>query len=269
MTSYSHVAAPSLALTARPSPGANEILSRLTDLYSIAQRSEHVFASPLGPFVHQGRSTHVPRFAFFGPHASEVSWRLAILGGFDHHDLRSSAAVLGLLEDLASNAADGFGLHLTFLPIVDAAGFFLGAPRRPLSSAHWARSDAPEIGLLERDARSSGYHGFVRVETAPADEEIITIAMRAPTGLLEGPDVELITSDETQPFAVTFERSSVGQPPGCGPLSIADDYTVGPFELTLRVPAHWTPSRYQHAVRTILHRFILRYRGFQGYAQHL
>ncbi len=248
---------------------ASSILNRLSGLYVFAQQSEHVFASPLGPFRYQGRSTHVPRFAFFGPHASEVSWRVAFLAGFDHRDLRSSQSLLALLEHLSQHVEDGYGLNLTFFPIVNAAGFFLGAAPRSLATAHWGRSAAPEIDLLEIDARVSGYHGFVRVETAPAEDEIISILVRAPAGLLAGPDVELITSEDTEPFIVRFERGAHGVAPLCGPLSVSDDLSVSAFELTLRIPATWSDKRYEEAVRAILSRFILRYRAFQSYAQHL
>lgn len=248
---------------------ASSLLNRLSDLYIYAQQSEHLFASPLGPFQYQRRSTHLPRFVFFGPHASEVSWRIAFLAGFDHRDLRSSRSLLGLVEHLSQHLENGYGLNLTFFPIVNAAGFFLGAAPRSLASAHWGKSASPEIDLLEIEARASGYHGFVRVETAPAEDEIISVLVRAPAGLLAGPDVELITSEDTEPFVVRFERGSYGVAPLCGPLSVSDDLPVSAFELTLRIPATWSDERNEEAVRTILSRFILRYRAFQSYAQHL
>jgi hypothetical protein len=54
-----------------------------------------------------------------------------------------------------------------------------------------------------------------------------------------------------------------------GPLSVADDLPVQPFELTLRIPRAWSEARHHDAVITILARFILRYRSFQAYGQHL
>jgi hypothetical protein len=50
---------------------------------------------------------------------------------------------------------------------------------------------------------------------------------------------------------------------------VADDLRHAPFELVLRVPAHWPDDLYQSAVSSILTRFILRYRAFQAYGQHL
>jgi hypothetical protein len=270
MSSFSSRLVPPIPAGPQEQPAAaSSILARLSDLYTFTQRSAYLFASPLGPFLHQGRSTHLPRFVFFGPHASEVSWRVAFLAGFDRRDLRSSQSLLTLLEHLSQHVEEGHGLNLTFFPIVNAAGFFLGAERRSLSSAHWGQSAAPEIDLLEIDARVSGYHGFVRVETAPPDEEVISIRVRAPVGLLAGPDVELISSEDTEPYTVRFERGPIGKAPLCGPLSVSDDLSVSAFELTLRIPATWSDERYEEAVRSILSRFILRYRAFQSYAQHL
>lgn len=245
------------------------LFEKLSALYALTQRSPHVFASPLGPFRHEGQTTHLPRFVFFGPHASEESWRVAFLAGFDRRDLRSSHALVGLVDHLAAEVEDGFGLNLTFFPVVDAAGFFLDAAPRTLTTDHWSQSDAPEIDLLEKDARTNGYHGFVRVQSAEPGDEIISLRVRAPLGLRPSPDVEIISTADTDPYVVRFEMGSPNIAPGCGPLSVADDLPVSPFELTLRIPATWSDARYEHAVRTILSRFILRYRAFQAYGQHL
>lgn len=248
---------------------ADAFLARLSALYAFTQRSSYVFASPLGPFYHQSRSASVPRFVFFGPHASEESWRVAFLAGFDHRDLRASASLLGLVEHLGTHVGDGHGLNLSFFPIVDAAGLFLHHAPRPLAGAHWAHAKSPELSLLEKDARLTGYHGFVRVEAAPAGDEIISIVVRAPAGLAAAPDVELISSDETDPFPVRFERVAADTAVASGPLSVADDFATAPFELTLRVPATWPDHLHHEAVQSILTRFILRYRAFQAYGQHL
>jgi hypothetical protein len=243
--------------------------AQLSALYTLAQKNSHVFGSPLGPISLGGRRAWLPRFVFFGPHASDDSWRLAFLAGFDHRDLRAGLALLRLVERLAENAEDGHGLNLSFFPLVDAAGLFLRAPARRLDLAHWAHSAAPEIGVLEKDARLRGYHGFIRVEAAAADDDLITICVRQPSGLASSPDVELISSADTDPFPVRFERSSSATPVSGGPLTVADDLPIQPFELTLQMPPAWPDELYDDAVGFILGRFILRYRAFQAYGQHL
>jgi len=246
---------------------AYSVRARLANLYGYTAGATHLFASPLGPYFHRGHSGYVPRFVFFGPNTSEASWRVAFLAGLDHRDTRASDALLAVIEDLGRNVEDAHALDLTFFPVVNSAGFFLGAAPRPLGSLHWGRGEAPELDLLEKDARLRAYHGFVRVESTSAESEVLTIRVHAPGDSAHvAPDVELISSDETDPFPVRFEngRSTAG-----GPLSIADDLPFGPFELTLRVPAAWSDDIYQEAVRSILHRFIRRYRAFQAYGQHL
>jgi hypothetical protein len=251
-----------------PGPSAACLQAHLSTLYALSQYSRHVFASPLGPFPFDGRHAYVPRFAFFGPHASEDSWSLAFLAGFDHRDLRASQALLALAGLLAGDAEAGHGLNLTFFPLVDAAGLFLGAPDRNLASAHWGRSDIPEIQLLEKDARQRGYHGFVRVETAQPGAEEIEVLVRRPG--IEGspPDLDLITSDEAQGVPVRFEFESRAFPDR-GPLSAAEDLPFNPFELTVRVPAAWPGETYRKSVATLLDRFLRRYRANQAYGQHL
>ena len=254
------------SVTATP---AGIFSARLGALYPLAQRHPHLFASPLGPLGAGARPALLPRFVFFGPHASDASWRLAFLSGFDARELRPAHALVGLIERLAARADEGHGLDLTFFPLVDAGGLEADAPIRPLATAHWGRFGAAEIGLLERDARARGYHGYIRVEAAAPGDEIIAIRVREPATQDGSPDVELISSDDLDPFPLRFERGPAGVPPIDGPLSVADDLPVQPFELTLRVPLTWPDEIQQEAVIIILTRFLHRYRAFQAYGQHL
>jgi len=256
---FSHFAAGSASAAVSP---AAAFSSHLSAVYALSQKNHYVFGSPLGPFYHQGRHAYVPRFVFFGPHASDDSWRLAFHAGYDQRDLRASRALLRLVQRLSDDAEAGHGLNLSFFPLVDVAGFHHGASPRSLEMARWGGSVAPEMDLLEKDARLRGYHGFVRVESADAGDEIITIRIRQPDGLAASPDLELISSEETEPFPVRFECQS-------GRGLVADDLPVQPFELVLRVPALWPDDIYHESVGSILTRFILRYRAFQAYGLHL
>jgi hypothetical protein len=250
----------------RASPG-EALREHLSAVYALTQDSPYVFASPLGPFRIGGRSAFLPRFVFFGPQASEQSWRLAFLAGFSSGDLRSSHALLALVERLFREAATGHGLHLALFPVVDAGGLFLDVPDRKLAADHWARAKTPEIGLLEKDSRLQGYHGFVRIETAPEGEAIATLRVRGSAVDALSPDLELISTDETGPVPIRFEACS-GQCES-GPLSVAEDLPFAPFELTLSLPAEWPGAVYQNAAGLLLQRFLWRYRAFQAYAQDL
>jgi len=125
--------------SADANPSADLLHAHLSAVYALAQNSSHVFASPLGPVRFGARHAYLPRFVFFGPHASDESWRLAFLAGFDRRDLRPAHAVLALVQRLAAQADTGHGLHLTFFPVVDAAGAFLGAPGWPGTTGAAAR----------------------------------------------------------------------------------------------------------------------------------
>ena len=247
----------------------SDFQTHLSALYAQSQQNNYLFGSPLGPFFHEGRHAHLPRFVFFGPSASDDSWRLAFLAGYDHRDLRASRALLRLAGRLAGNAEEGQGLNLSFFPLVDAAGFYLGAPYRALGHQHWGRSLSPEINLLEKDARLRGYHGFIRVEASAEEDEIIVIEVRHPRGAVNSPDLELISSEETEPYPVRFECHPSPATVTAGPLSVSDDLLFHPFELVLRMPAAWPDDLHDEAVSLILTRFIHRYRAFQAYGQHL
>jgi hypothetical protein len=247
---------------------ADSLHAELSALYALSQNSPFVFASPVGPVPTGSGQAFLPRFVFFGPHASEESWRIALIAGFDHRDLRASRALVALAARLAADSETGHALNLTIFPVVDVAGLVSGTPDRGLARAHWSRCAPPEIELLERDARQRGYHGFVRIETAPAGEDLIVIRVRGSFAEAVSPDLELVTSEETGTFPVRFEAAGVVEPPG-GPLSVADDLPLAPFELTFSIPGAWPEESYQHAAVTLLERFLRRYRAFQAYGQHL
>lgn len=243
--------------------------SRLSELYALSQKSNYVFASPLGPVFHAGRHLHVPRFVYFGPHTHDESLRLAFLAGFDGSDLRAAVALSDFIEQLVKSPDLGQGLNLSFFPLIDVLGLARGDQQRDLSQESWARPRAPEIGVLEKDARIRGYHGFIRLETS---SEHNAISVRLRNDAADGPlasGIELVSSDDFEPWAVRWEADPRGAPIHDGPLTAVDDLPIRPFELTLRLPKDWTADVYQSAVAAILRRLILRHRALQAYSQHL
>jgi hypothetical protein len=240
----------------------------LRALYELSQNSPYVFASPVGPLPAGSPPVLLPRFVFFGPHASEQSWSVALLAGFDHRDLRSSRALVALATRLAEDSATGHALNVTIFPVVDVLGLVGGTGDRGLDKARWGAGGPPEIGFLERDARQRGYHGFVTIETAPPGDDAIGIRVRGSFARALSPGLELVTTEDTGTYPVRFEADSPGEPQE-GPLTIADDLPIPPFELTIRIPGAWSKEDYQNAAVTLLERFLRRYRAFQAFGQHL
>jgi hypothetical protein len=122
--------------------------------------------------------------------------------------------------------------------------------------------------LLRQDARLRGYHGFVRTESAAVDE-VTGVVRRAGRASVSPTDVDLVGADQTDQFPVRWERHFSDRSPQQGPLSIADDFAIGPFELILRVPATWNLPLYRAAVAQVLRHFIVRYRATLSYGLHL
>jgi hypothetical protein len=266
-----HLFSSSPRTVARTSSSSNSLSlsaalgDQLTTLYGLAERSDYVFGTPLGPFSHAGRSHYLPRFVYFGPHTSEESPRIAFLAGLNSRDLRPTLALLHLIEQLAIRPDIGQSLHLAFYPLVDVLGHLDRGEPRDLSAHGWTAPSAPEIELLARDSRLLTYHAFVRIETGPADDAV-TLILRGNGEV--SPSVAFLSSEDTEPFAVRWEVET-GVSPSTGPLSLADDLPFRPLDLTLRVPADWEPEFYREAVASILKRLIVRYRGFLAYGQHL
>lgn len=224
------------------------VRARFHELYARFENNPYVFASPLGPTVHAGRTGWLPRFVFFGPHASDESWHLALLGGIENHEPKATLGLLSLIEHLSADAESGHGLNLTFFPLVT------GSP--------------PEIQLLAQDARQRRYHGFVQVESDLDHDDAITVEVHGTAGgAILSPDVELIASSDFDPLPVRFATGL--RHPAAGPLQHADDLGVPPFGLTLRIPAAWPEAEYRDAVRHVLSRFLRRYRAFQAYGGQL
>jgi hypothetical protein len=241
---------------------------QLSNLYQLVQRSNYVFGSPVGPIISDTRRLYLPRFVYFGPHAFDAALRLSFLGGFDHRDLRPTLALLRFIEGLALQPDLGQGLNLSFFPLIDVLGLARGDSSRALVTHNWLRPTVPEIALLEKDARVRSYHGFIRLESGFNEEEVV-VRLRSPIPSENfAPSLELISSDDLEPFAVRWESDTNGEL-AAGPLSMADDLPLQPFELTVRIPAAWSLDLYAEAAASILKRFVLRYRGFISYAQHL
>ncbi len=254
-------------LPASPSSGSTAFEQRLADLYHLSQRSSHIFGSPIGPFYHQSRSYSLPRFVYFGPHASDESLRLAFLAGFDHRDLRGAGGLLQLVERLALQPEMGQGLNLSVFPLVDVLGHERGASGRNLDASHWGHGAAPELALLDKDARLRGYHGFVTVGPVAGDDIPVVRLRGHPAAAALG--VELISSEDFEPFSVRWEAEVGGRPLHDGPLSVADDLPFPPFELSIRLPASWSADLFAQATASVLIRFIQRYRGVHAYGHNL
>ena len=160
----------------------------------------------------------------------------------------------------------GQGLNLSFFPLADVTGLLRNESQK-LIRRSWQSPASPELKLLSLDARSRGYHGFVRVETNDADDDVITIRLRGHSADALG--LELLSSHDIAPWDVRWESGPVDATPADGPLSLSDDLPFQPFELTLGLPSLWSVELHREAVTTILKNFIQRYRGFHAYAQHL
>ena len=235
---------------------------QLSTLYALSQRSNYVFASPIGPFYHRALHLNLPRFVYFGPHTHDESLRLAFLTGFDHQDLHGSLALLRFIEHLILSPDLGQGLNLSLFPLLDVTGLYHGVKDRALAGEAWSHPRSPEIELLGKDARTRGYHGFVRIETAPEGDEI-TVSLR---GADEASGIELISSEDFDPLPVRWEADAFATTPIDGPLTLVDDLPFHPFELTLRVPSTWPVDLHRTVVSSVLKRFILRYRGLQAHS---
>ena len=260
---------PALART-QPSavvPSSNALTQRLTLLQELAQESDYVFGSSLGPFSDGAKLHYLPHFVYFGPSSTKDTLSLAVLAGFGRHDLPAMRALLAFVEGLTRQPDIGHGLNLSLFPLVNVLGLLGGAEERDLSSANWVSSTEPEIRLLRQDSHLRGYQGFVRVVTA-TDDAPSAWFRSIPSLLAQSAGVEVFSPADFHPWPVRFEKALAGKVSG-GPLSMAEDLPFSPFEIELALPADWPQARIDLELSVLLKRLFVSYRAFQGYGQHL
>lgn len=259
-------------------PSTTTFAQRLSRLYELAEESDYLFGSPLGPFYESGthrlgfsedqtRAHYLPRFVYFGPHTSQESLRLSVLAGIGWHDLPAARALLAFIEGLTLRPDLGQGLNLSFFPLANVLGHLGGADERDLTHEHWIRSREPEVRLLGEDARLRNYQGFVRI-TMTADSEPSALVRTVVSATAQVTGIELFSSADFEPWPVRFEALSTGTI-ASGPLSTADDLPYAPFEVELALPYDWPQARADQALAAILKRIIVRYRAFHAYGLHL
>jgi len=260
---------PALARTSPSAvvPASDGLSQRLILLEELAQESDYVFGSSLGPFSDGANLHYLPHFVYIGPASSPDTLKLAILAGFGRHDLPATHAVLAYIEGLTQRPDVGHGLNLSLFPLVNVLGLVGGAEERDLSSANWVSSTEPEIRLLRQDSSLRGYQGFVRVVTT-ADYAPSAWFRSIPSLLAQSAGVEVFSPADFHPWPVRFETALAGKV-SSGPLSLAADLPFSPFEIELALPAEWTQLRKDKELAVLLRRLFLSYRAFQGYGQHL
>ena len=260
---------PALARTARSvvAPPAGGLTQRLASLQALAQESDYVFGSSLGPFSDGANLHYLPHFIYIGPSSTQETLRLAVLAGFGRHDLPATRALLAYIEGLITHPDIGQGLNLSMFPLVNVLGLTGGAEDRDLTSTNWVGSNEPEIKLLKQDSTLRGYQGFVRVGTT-VDDEPSAWFRSMPSLLSQSAGVEVFSASDFHPWPVRFETALLGKVTS-GQLSMAADLPFSPFEIELALPAEWPQSRKDKELAVILKRLFLSYRAFQGYGQHL
>ena len=260
---------PALARTARSVvvPPSGGLSQRLASLQALAQESDYVFGSSLGPFSDGANLHELPQFLYIGPSSSPETLKLAVLAGFGRHDLPAVHAVLAYIEGLTRRPDLGQGLNLSLFPLVNVLGLADGVEERDLTAVNWVGSTEPEIRLLRQDSSLRGYQGFVRVVTT-ADDAPSAWFRSIPSLLAQSAGVEVFSPHDFHPWPVRFEKAFNGKISG-GPLSLAEDLPFSPFEIELALPAEWTQARMDRELAVVLKRLFLSYRAFQGYGQHL
>jgi hypothetical protein len=258
---------PQSVLRTRP-PGERplDLSLRLSRLYELAQDSEFIFGSPLGP-LDRDRRYLLPRFVYFGPQTSEASPRIAVIAGLGRHDLPAARALTAFVESLATRPDIGHGLNLTFVPVVNVLGLLGQAEERDLADEDWSHSAEPEIALLADDARGRGYQSYIRIVTTTDDEPTARlISILSPT--VTRSEIEVFNSLDFEPWSVSFEAVAADAI-SRGPLSLVAQLPVAPFEVELGLPAEWSQFRADAALAKLLKHLITRYRGFLAYGQNL
>ncbi len=233
----------------------------------LSAHSPHLFASPLGPFEHKGHPFHLPRFLFVGENSAEEAWRISIFAGLDGRDTRSALAALKGLERYALEPELGDSFNLAFYPLLNPSGVTDGTRRTRsghlLEEQNWTNSQAPELQLLAREARARQFHGSIVIRSSDEVNEL--------QGWLRGfsPGEPFLHAEPVRgsskagylpfKFPIAWEPHPEGLHAQNGPLTLADDMRMRPFEVTLLVPTEppleWAVQAVAHTLRVFLNNF--------------
>lgn len=229
----------------RPRPFSDAVLTRLARLAPRAERSQSLFAAPLGPDTH---GLYLPRFVAFGPAASDHDARLSVLAGFAAGDDASSLAAFDFLETATDTPAAIGGVVLDVVPVVNrGAG--------DLWDASWITGERPELALLEREYRRLAPHAVVQVRTGSG---------RFPQGAVRG-DSLAHWLDQASPslFAAAWTERAGDHGAPTGLDGLVPDLPFRPLEIQL------TLGHDNAGNAAALRALVQRIRELLAHAQHL
>ena len=248
------------------SPNSPTLSHRIGALYELAQKSNHVFGSPLGPLSDDLSDRYLPRFVYFGPNTSQESIRLAVLAGFTRHDRVAVNALLVFIEGLAQASDLGDSLNLSFFPVVAVEALIGSAEESDLTEERWDLPRQPEVALLRQEILRSSYQAFVRITTT-ADEQPSAWVRSVHSSAAQPSHAQIFSPGDFEPWVVTFE--TVSPVSVAGPLNLAPQLPFTPFEVELAIPADWSQRKTDRALAGKLKSLIQHYRAYLAFGQHL
>ncbi len=221
------------------------MLDRLARLSPRAERSDSLFAAPLGPDEH---GFYLPRFAVFGSNSSDNDARVSVLAGFAEDDDASSLSAFDLIEASIAAPASIGGVVLDVVPLVNRGVGDLWA-------ASWVTDERPELALLEREYRRLSPHAVIKLRQGP---------LRIPQGAVRGESLAHWLDGAAHSLLAASWRQEEGDrlvPEGIDGL--VADLPFRPLELQLTLGRD--PAGNAAALRAI----VQRIRALLAHGQHL
>jgi hypothetical protein len=221
------------------------VSDRLARLSPRAERSDSLFAAPLGPDEH---GCYLPRFAAFGANTSDTDARLSVLAGFALGDDASSLAAFDLIEAAASAPDAVGGLVLDVVPVVNRSG-------GDLWSASWIHAGRAELALLEREYRRVPPHAVLQLRAGSG---------RYPHGVVHGASIEYwLDGAPAALLSAGWSRQSPHRAAPEGIDGLVPDLPFRPLELQLTLGLDAAGNA------AALHAIVQRIRQLLAHGQYL
>ncbi len=271
---------PTYARSARL-PSVKPTPSRLSFLQSadlLASQSVNLSRHSAGEFQLNDRAYEIPKYLHLGQSGGDEPLRIGLFAGIHGDEPEGSHALIQFLHLLEAQPDLAQGYCLSVYPVVNPTGFEDGTRHarhgRDLNREFWASSQPAEVRLLEREIRSSQFHGIITLHSdntsdglygfvrgATLSRHLIEPALAAAESVLPRNSNLLIDG-----FAA---RHGVIRDCYDGVLSAPPEARPGPFEIILETPQSAPQYLQQQAFVLALGSILAEYRKLIAYAANL
>jgi protein MpaA len=254
------------------------IADLLAPLDKVASTSANLVANRGAQFESCGENYHLPRYLFIGPKGGDDPIRIGIFAGVHGDEPEGVHALIQFLTLLDQTPELATGYSLIAYPVCNPTGFEdrtrNSRAGKDLNREFWAKSQEPEVKLLQSELVSHSFDGIISLHTDDTSHGFYGFAHGATlTRALIEPALqaaeEFLPRNANDTIDGFRARNGVIRQGYDGILRAPPTVRPRPFEIILETPK--APPAYlkEAALVAALRMILVRYREFIAYAPNL